>query len=116
MDEVIAALTIGTNETPDTGRKCRVLKVGERFIEIGPAQEAAIRDLMKGVVEQRQADERAAWLASPQGQAEIERRRKEREWDALYNEGGDGYNPYRRDDGVDGTAFDRRERHYPEGA
>jgi hypothetical protein len=117
MDEAIAALTIGTNETPDTGRKCRVLKVGERFIEIDTGQEAAIRDLMKAVVAQRQEAERAAWLASPQGQAETERQRKERAYDAIHNEGAYGYNPHRGGDRPTyWPAEDRRERHYPDGA
>jgi hypothetical protein len=47
--------------------------------------------------------------------ARAERCRLEREWDAVNNEGGDGYNPY-RDADLSGTAFDRRERHNPEGA
>lgn len=59
----------------------------------------------------------SAYLAKvAQANAEhAERARKEREWDDIHNEGGDGYNPYRRDD-LTGTAFDPRERHYPEGA
>ena len=41
---------------------------------------------------------------------------KERAFDNLYNEGGEGYNPHRASDDLSGTAFDRRERHYPKGA
>lgn len=59
--------------------------------------------------------DKAAWDTSEAGKTEAERARKEREWDALYNEGGDGYNPYRREQPAGGP-FDPRERHYPDGA
>lgn len=38
-------------------------------------------------------EERKAYEAK-----EAERKRKEREWDNLYNEGADGFNPYRREE------------------
>ena len=79
--------------------------------EYAPVQ--AMIDLARAT---REAAEHAAYVASAHGKARAERARKAREWDDLNNDGGDGYNPYRNDDDVTGTAFDRRERHYPGGA
>jgi len=64
---------------------------------------------VKGLKDQRDANLSAACLNS-----DAERARKEREWDDLNNEGGDGYNPHRKE--RIGGPWARRERHYPEGA
>lgn len=117
IDKMIAYLTFCNVETGS--RTAKALKVGEAFIEVTPAQREAITDEHQVcVAADRAAESRrhAEWLASDAGRAETERRRKERAYDNLHNEGADGYNPYRADNDLTGTAFDGRERHYPDGA
>ena len=66
---------------------------------------------------EKHAREAADWAKSSAGKTELARRIKEREWDEVNNEGGDGYNPYRLSDAdATGTAFDRTERHDPPGS
>jgi hypothetical protein len=56
---------------------------------------AAQVELHLAAVASRRASDHAAWLATPEGAAETQRVKNEREYDRGYNEGAQGYNPYR---------------------
>jgi len=77
-----------------------------------------VRAMVEAATADQNASERAAWQVSEANKAHADQQRKEREWDALHNEGHcEGYNPYRdtAEAELEGIAFDRRDRHYPEG-
>lgn len=51
-----------------------------------------MKEIRKAKEEEKALFRKDVYVASHD---EIARRREEKEWDAMYNEGGDGYNPYR---------------------